>query len=113
MDLTWAKYANMGLSFFLELSLLGAFAWWGIQTGEGTAPKILYGAGAPLLAAVFWGLFMAPRATLHVPDPGYRLIKVALFGLAALALADGGHSTLAWALGGVAAVNILLDLLLR
>lgn len=107
------KTANMGLSFLLELSLLAAFAFWGIQTGTGPAAKLLYGAGAPLLTAIFWGLFMAPKAARRVQNPWYTLIKVLLFALAALALAAAGHPTLAWVLGGAAAINILLDLLLK
>jgi uncharacterized membrane protein len=112
MDFSVVKNINLGLSFLLELCLLAAFAYWGIHTGQNLAAKILLGIGAPLLAAIFWGLFMAPRATYRVRNPLYLVIKAILFGLAVIALAVSDSPILAWVLGMALVINIVLDLLL-
>lgn len=111
MDVSIVKNINMGLSFLLELCMLAAFAYWGIHTGQGVAMKILLGVGAPLLAAIFWGLFMAPKATMQVHNPLYMIFKAILFGLAVVALAFADRPTLAWALGILFVINSCIDFL--
>jgi hypothetical protein len=109
MGISIVKTANLALSFLLELCLLAAFAYWGIHTGETSTSKALLGAGAPLLTAIFWGIFMAPRASMRVGNPLYLIFKVVLFGLAVFALSAAGRSTLAWALGVLFLINTLID----
>lgn len=105
------KYANMGLSFLVELCLLAAFAYWGAHTGQELAAKIGLGVGAPLLGAIFWGVFMSPRAPVPVHNPLHLIVKVVLFGLAVVALIVAGRSGLAWVLGAAFVINSLLDFL--
>src|SRR3954469_4011451 len=73
--------------FLRELCMLGSLGYWGFKTGDGAATKALLGVGAPLLAAVVWGLFIAPKATIEVPKPAWIGLQVIVFGAAALALA--------------------------
>ena len=72
--------------FLLELAALGALAWWGVRTGETALAKVALGAGAPLAAAVVWGLFVAPKATFAVPGPVHVALQVLVFGGAVVAL---------------------------
>ena len=51
----------LGVRFGLELAALVALGYWGFTTG-GTLTRIVLGLGAPLLAAVLWGLFVSPKA---------------------------------------------------
>jgi hypothetical protein len=67
--------------FLLELAALGAVAWWGFEV------NVLLGVAAPLLVAVVWGLFIAPKATVEVPKAVWIGLQVLVFGAAALALA--------------------------
>jgi hypothetical protein len=92
-----AHYANEGLAFLLELAALGLLAWWGFRTGSGLAVHLLLGLGTPLLAAVLWGRYAAPRAVVKLPLPGVLTVKAAVFGGAALAL--GAVAGWAWGLG--------------
>jgi len=87
------KGANLALAFLLELCALGAFGYWGFKTGNAMFSKIGLGIGAPLLAAVVWGIFVAPRAA--VPGLLRFVIQALFFGLAALGLVATGHRTLA------------------
>ena len=63
-------WVNLALAFLLELCALGALGYWGVRTGDGPVAKVALGLGAPLCAAVLWGLFAAPRAPVSVPLVG-------------------------------------------
>lgn len=105
------KNANLALSFILELCLLAAFAYWGFRAGQNLALKLLLGLGAPLLTAVFWGFYMAPRSAHRVQNPLYLIFRVVLFGLAVIALVVSGRPALGWALGVAFVINTLLTFL--
>jgi hypothetical protein len=102
------KGANLALAFLLELCALGAFGYWGFKTGSATFSKVGLGIGAPLLAAVVWGVFVAPRAAVPVPELLRFVIQALFFGLAALGLATTGHRTLAWVFVAIVVVNAIL-----
>jgi hypothetical protein len=88
------KGANPALRFLLELCALVALAYWGFETGGGAIAKVALGIGAPLVAAVVWGAFVAPRAPVKPPGVVVLLLEVLVFGSAAAALAATGHRTL-------------------
>jgi hypothetical protein len=102
------KTANLGLAFVLELCMLAALAFWGARTGNGVAAKVLLGIGAPLVAIVIWALFMAPQATFPLPTVAHTALFVAIFGLAAVALASAGQPVLAVVFAVVSALNYVL-----
>ena len=89
--------------FLLELGLLGALTVWGFTVGGGLGAWLL-GLGAPVLAAVVWGWFVAPKARRPVPVAARVAIELALFGAAAVALAATGRAALAVAFFALAAV---------
>ena len=72
--------------FLLELAALGALGWWGVRTGDALVAKVALGAGAPLVAAVVWGTFVAPNASIAVPGAVHLALQVLVFGSAAIAL---------------------------
>ncbi|HEX8995318.1 MAG TPA: YrdB family protein [Ktedonobacterales bacterium] len=96
---------NLALAFLLELCMLVALVAWGLHAGSGTGAKILLGVGAPLVAAVVWGVLMAPRAAVRLPRAIHLALYIVIFGVAALALASAGYPTLAWALFVLAALS--------
>ena len=102
------KYGNLALAFFLELCALAALGYWGFRVGSGTLAKFALGIGIPLLTAVVWGLFIAPRATVTVPAPVNAALRILVFGLAVAGLAAAGRPTLAWVFGAAVAVNLAL-----
>ena len=103
--LTILRWANLTVAFMLELWALGALGYWGFQTGNGLLMKLLLGIGAPLIAAVAWGLFVAPKASIPVPSPVRLLIELAVFGAAAAGLWQRDHATMAIALLVILVVN--------
>ena len=74
------RAANLGLRFLLELCALAAVGWWGW-----TVHPVL-GIALPLVVAVVWGAFVAPKARYAVPRLAWYAIQVVIFGAAALAL---------------------------
>ncbi|MEZ4727458.1 MAG: YrdB family protein [Caldilineaceae bacterium] len=96
--ITLLQGANLALRFLLELCVLAALGYGGLQIGDGLFMKIGLGVGVPLFAAVLWAIFGAPGATHALPGVLHLLLEISLFGLAVVALTVIGHSTLAWAL---------------
>jgi hypothetical protein len=102
------KSANLALRFLLELCALGALGYWGFKTGSSTLTKIGLGLGAPLVAAVIWGLFVAPATPVAVPELVPLVLQVVVFGLAAAGLAATGHRTLTVLFALVVVANAIL-----
>ncbi|MEU4280207.1 YrdB family protein [Streptomyces tanashiensis] len=99
---------NEGLAFLLELAALAVLAWWGWESAENTALRLLLAITAPGLAAVVWGLFAAPRARFPVPLAGVLLVKALVFGAAAVALHALDRPVWAVSFAAVALVNTAL-----
>jgi hypothetical protein len=100
-------WVNLALAFLLELCALAALGYWGVWVGGGLVTKVALGIGAPLFAAILWGLFAAPRAPVSMPLVGLG-VKVIVFGSAAVALYATGHRILAIAFVVLVAVNSAL-----
>ena len=108
MDLI--KGANLGVRFILELAALAALGYWGFRVGDGAIARVALGIGTPLVAALAWGLFVAPRASVDAPEAVRLLLQIAIFGGAALALARADQAQMGIALAAVAALNAALML---
>ncbi len=102
------KAINMGLSFFLELGMLAALGFWGFKTGQGRVLGILLGLGAPLLAAVVWGVFAAPKSSTRLHGAALAGLEIVLLGAGAAALAAAGQTRLAWVYALLLVVNRVL-----
>ncbi len=100
------KYANLGLSFVVELCAVAAFAYWGYQASAGTFVKIVLALAAALLSAVVWGLVAAPRAPRRLKGWQLRVFKLLFFALSAVALATAYQPVLAVILAVLAVINL-------
>ncbi len=103
------RSANLAVRILCELALLVAVAVWGFSAGSGLATDLVLGLGAPLLAAVIWGLWVAPASRRRLPDPARLLVEVLLFAAGVVALAVAGYPMVAAGFAAVVAVNIALD----
>lgn len=99
---------HLTLRFLLELVALGAVGYWGFQTGQTALMQFLLGLGMPLIVAVIWGLFVAPRARMVLNPLLKEGLALLVFGGAALALAAVGQNTLGIIFFGVALVNSMV-----
>ncbi|KPV50459.1 hypothetical protein SE17_26830 [Kouleothrix aurantiaca] len=102
------KNVNLALRFVLELCALVALGYWGFATQPSLLLKWLLGIGAPLLAAVVWGVFGSPRASIPVRGLGQIALEALVFGSGALALVLAGHPLLGAILAGLLVINRVL-----
>lgn len=98
---------NLILKFLLELCALAAFAYAAGHVGHGPAVAIAAAVAAPLIAAVAWGRYAAPRARHRLAMPWRAVFELAVFVLAAVALAAVHQAGLAIAFIVVVALNAL------
>lgn len=105
---TPAGWAVAGLRLILEIGVLVALGWWGLQLNG--PPVIRYGVavGVALLAAAVWGTFVAPNAARRLDDPARLGVELAVFGAVVLALFDAGQPALALAYGLLVAIETAL-----
>lgn len=105
------KMLNLAVRFLLELCMLAAIAFWGFKTQSSGFMKILFGIGLPLLVAVLWGMFLAPKATQPLRGASFLTLELILFALGFFALFAAGKPTLAWIYIIVLIVNKTLILI--
>ena len=98
---------TLTVRFLCELAMLAALAYWGFTVGDGATAWVL-GIGAPLLAAVVWGAWVAPKARWPVSLPTRVVIELVLFGAAVGALAVAGQPLVAVVLAVAALASSLL-----
>ena len=94
------KAANLGLRFLLELCLLAALAYVGLQV------SIVLAVVFPVAAAVVWGMFVSPKARYPVPLPAWVGLQALLFGCAVVGLIVAGSAVLGIVFGVVTAANL-------
>jgi hypothetical protein len=99
---------TLTVRFLCELAMLAALAFWGFRVGDGIWAWVL-GVGAPLLAAVVWGAWVAPKARWPVPIPTRIAVELVLFGAAVGALAMAGQPLAAVVLALAALTSSLLN----
>lgn len=85
----------LAIRFATELALLAVLAAAGAGASVGLGWRILLAVLGPVLAAVIWGLWIAPRARRRLPDPQRLAAEIVIFGVSAAALALVGHVILA------------------
>ena len=95
------------LRFVLELCALAALAYGGWQSTDTFWLRLVAAVALPVIAAVVWGQWVAPKARHPIPDPLRLVPEWVVFGSAAVALAVTGHAVLAVTLAVLAAANRL------
>ena len=107
------KSINLAVRFLLELCVLAAAGYWGFKTSSSWFLKILLGIGAPLLIAVIWGMFGAPKAPYHLSGLMLLALEVVVFGSGVAAMYATKNYSLAWGLTAVLIVNKVLMFIWR
>ena len=102
------KLLNITVRFLLELCLLAAVGYWGFATQATWPVKLLLGIGLPVLVAVLWGLFVAPKAVYPLTGLAHTVLEVVLLALGAAALFTSNATTLGWVYAVVLLGNEIL-----
>jgi hypothetical protein len=98
------KAANLGLRFLLELCLLAALAYVGLQV------NVVLAFVLPVAAAVVWALFVSPKARYPLALPAWIAVQAVLFGVAVIGLIVAGSVVLGIVFGVAVAANLALVL---
>jgi hypothetical protein len=84
-----AYWTGATVAFLAELAALAALALGGAALPLGTAGRVVCAVALPVVAAVLWGLFAAPRARVRVPALAVVTKVLVLGGAVAALLAVG------------------------
>lgn len=98
------KAANLALRFLLELCLLAALAYVGLQV------NVVFAVVVPVVAAVVWGMFVSPKARYPLALPAWIGLQAVLFGVAVIGLIVVGSVALGVAFGLAVVANLALVL---
>jgi hypothetical protein len=101
------RAANLALKFLLELAALAAFAIWGAESEPG-ALAVAHAILAPLIVALLWARFAAPRSRHRLPRATRIPFELAVFAAAAVALLLSGHALWAAIFAVLVAINAAL-----
>jgi hypothetical protein len=108
---TGLAWANATVAFGLELVALAVLGWGGWQVTGPVAVRVLLAVALPVVAAVLWSLFAAPRAVF--PTAAGRLaVQALVFGTAAGLLAWAAAPRWGAAFAALVAVNLLAAVVL-
>ncbi len=107
------KLLNLGIRFLLELCILVIFGYSGFKTGSSTLIKFLLGLGSPILFAVVWGTFLAPKSSMRIGEPWLFLLELVLFALTIWALYSTGKVNLTAAISVIYVLNKILMIIWR
>jgi hypothetical protein len=107
------QYTVLAIFFLLELSVLVVFSYWGFHIKNNLILKIILGIGTPILVAIIWGTFIAPKASLPVSIPVRILLQLIIFGLATAMLYYLGKGKLAIIFGIVLLLEMIFIYLMK
>ncbi|WP_410983178.1 YrdB family protein [Bacillus cereus] len=99
------RSVNLVIRFLLELCAQVSLGYWGFQVGESVYTKFAFCIGSPLMFAIVWGAFIAPKASLKLPEPYRFLLELLLFGVTSFVLYVVNQTILAIILGMVFIMN--------
>lgn len=99
------KGINLMIRFLLELCVLVAVGYWGFKTGSGWFLKSLLGIGAPLLVAIIWGMFAAPKAAYRLDGFLLLALELIVFSSGVTALYGAKNYALAWGFAALVIIN--------
>ena len=99
------KTINLAVRFLLEICVLIAVGYWGFKSGSGWFLKILLGIGVPVLIAVLWSMFGAPKANFQLQGLLLLVLEFLVFGSGIAALYVTKNYPLAWGLAAILLIN--------
>jgi hypothetical protein len=96
---------NDVVRLLLELFALFSLGFWGYLAWPFPWPGVLFMIGAPLFAAVVWGLFRSPKAVFPLDAVGRSLVEIFVMGAAVAVWFMLGYPVVGVIFGIVAAVS--------
>lgn len=111
-QLSTIRVINLAVRFLLEIETLVAFTVWGATLRASATVRIVAAVVLPVALALFWGLFVSPKARFSTGVPGQAGLGLLVFLIGAWAVRDLGYAGAATALALVAVLSSLVLVLL-
>lgn len=102
------KYLNLLVSFLLEVALLIVAGYWGFQQGESVLMKYTLALAIPVVIAILWGIFAAPKSKKRLENPFRIVFKLTLFSLAVFFSYQMGLLLLAIIIAIITCINLVM-----
>lgn len=102
------KSINIALRFLLEIFVLMAVGYWGFTMTSNWVLKIVFGLFFPVLIAVVWGRYGAPKSPNQLHGLMLLILEVLVFGSGVAALFFAGRDNLALTFAVILVVNRFL-----
>ena len=99
------RVINLVVRFLLELAALAAFAYWAARLDVSRGMRVLLVILAPMVVAVFWGLFVSPKARFSTGRAGQIGLGLIVFLAASAALIVRGQAALGLAFACIAVAS--------
>lgn len=106
------RVINLAVRFCLEVAALAAVAYWAVHVDAPRPLRIILAIFTPIVVAIFWGLFVAPKARFSTGRIGQVWLGLVVFLAAAVALAARGQFALGVVFACTAVVSSALLYLL-
>lgn len=97
----------------LELAALATLGYAGWTVPGALLARVVLAVGLPVVAAVVWGRWVAPRAPRRLPDPAKLGVALAVFTAATAGLLLAGHQGLAVGLATTYVIDVAAIFALR
>lgn len=107
------KIFHHSIAFLLELIMLVALGIAGYHFTSTVILKYTFMIGLPLIVAVLWFVWAAPKSKHRIIFPWLHLFKLLLFTIAAVFLYKTGYFTAAIIFGVVANINECIAFLFK
>lgn len=107
------RSANLALRFLLELGALAAFAYWGGTIQASALTREIAAIVLPLAVALFWAVFVSPKARFPTGLRGRAGLGLIVFLLASCALASRDHRGVAIVYGALGVLSTILLIVWR
>ena len=105
------KIFNLGIAFLLEMAMLGIYGYFGYHLlPDGSPQPLRYGLAVllPVLMAMFWGFFLAPRGGHRLQMPWLLIVKLIIMVAGVIMLWRLQHTTLAVIAASIIAIHYSL-----
>jgi hypothetical protein len=107
------KAVNLAVAFFLELSMIVAFGYFGFHYPKIILIKYILLILLPVIAMALWGYFAAPKSQHQLHQPFRYFFALAMFGAATALLFLTGNTMLASVFAILVLINQTLLLILK
>lgn len=102
------KTINELVTFLLEIAMLVAYGYYGMNGPWNFLPRILFSIFLVAVVIVLWGIFAAPKSARRLKMPYLAIFRTSVFLISAFLLFQSGQKNMAITLAGLTVVTQII-----